>query len=164
MKNSRPLRVIAAFPAVLWAGVIYMLSDTPAVESTNESLSFTGMLLDLVSRFIYVDPAKRDMIIIAMEPHIRKIAHMTEFGILFLLVLIPAVLFIKKLSLRTGITLLITLLYAVSDEIHQLFVPGRSGMLRDVVIDFLGALIALGLYLVIIIIIRTVRKHIAASK
>ena len=164
MKNKTAFRVVSAIPAVFWAFVIYRFSDTPAVESTNESITVTGMLLDLVSRFIYVDPAKRDMIIAAMEPHIRKIAHMTEFGILFLLILIPAALIIKKLSLRAVITLSVTLLYAVSDEIHQLFVPGRSGMLRDVLIDILGALIALGLYLVIIIIIRTVRKHIAASK
>ena len=164
MRNNRAVRVISAIPAVLWACVIYRFSDTPAVESTNESISVTGMLLDMVSRFIYVDPANRDMIIAAMEPHIRKIAHMTEFGILFLLILIPAALIIKKLSLRACITLSITLLYAVSDEIHQLFVPGRSGMLRDVLIDLFGALIALGLYLVIYIIIRTVRKHTGASK
>lgn len=164
MKNKTAFRIVSAIPAVFWAFVIYRFSDTPAVESTNESITVTGMLLDLVSRFIYVDPAKRDMIIAAMEPHIRKIAHMTEFGILFLLILIPAGLFVKKLSVKTGIALSATFLYAVSDEIHQLFVPGRSGMLRDCMIDLLGALIALGLYLVIYIIIRTVRKHIAASK
>jgi len=36
-------------------------------------------------------------------------------------------------------------LYAVTDEIHQLFVPGRSGELRDVMIDSIAALVGVGL-------------------
>jgi hypothetical protein len=35
---------------------------------------------------------------------------------------------------------LIGVLYAVSDEIHQTFVPGRAGQLRDVLIDSCGVL------------------------
>ncbi|MCP4425990.1 MAG: VanZ family protein, partial [Chloroflexi bacterium] len=38
---------------------------------------------------------------------------------------------------------IITVLYAVSDEFHQTFVPGRGGRLPDVLIDALGGLTAL---------------------
>ncbi len=133
---------------------IYSMSDKPAVISTNESITVTEMLLNMVSGFIYVDPAKKAYIITAMEPHIRKIAHMTEFGILFLLLLIPASLFIKKMSVRPVTAFAISFLYGVSDEIHQLFVPGRAGMVRDVLIDMLGVVMALILYLVIAIPVR----------
>lgn len=34
-------------------------------------------------------------------------------------------------------------LYAISDEIHQTFVPGRSGQVQDVLIDFLGVIIGI---------------------
>jgi len=34
----------------------------------------------------------------------------------------------------------LTTLYAASDEFHQLFVPGRSGEIRDVCIDSVGAI------------------------
>lgn len=34
-----------------------------------------------------------------------------------------------------------TILYACSDEFHQLFIPGRAGQIRDVCIDSTGALI-----------------------
>ena len=36
-------------------------------------------------------------------------------------------------------------LYASTDEIHQLFVPGRSGMVRDVFIDSIGGIIGVGI-------------------
>jgi VanZ family protein len=38
---------------------------------------------------------------------------------------------------------LITVLYAMSDEYHQTFIPGRNGTVMDVVIDSLGGLTAL---------------------
>ena len=44
------------------------------------------------------------------------------------------------------LSLLICFLYACSDEIHQLFVPGRSGEARDVLIDTLGACLGVSFY------------------
>jgi len=40
----------------------------------------------------------------------------------------------------------LTLLYGISDEIHQHFVPGRGFQLYDILMDGLGALVGLGLY------------------
>ncbi len=40
-------------------------------------------------------------------------------------------------------SLLVAVLYAISDEVHQLFVPGRQATLTDVAIDTAGALLAL---------------------
>jgi VanZ family protein len=39
--------------------------------------------------------------------------------------------------------------YAISDEIHQLFVPGRGGQVKDVVIDGAGAIAGIGIYLTV---------------
>ncbi len=39
-------------------------------------------------------------------------------------------------------SILLSFAYAYIDEIHQLFVPGRTGLLRDVYIDLLGILLA----------------------
>ena len=44
-----------------------------------------------------------------------------------------------------ALAFLLTVLYAVSDEYHQTFVPGRSGSLMDVLIDAAGA--GIGLWL-----------------
>ncbi len=42
-----------------------------------------------------------------------------------------------------SLAFLITVLYAISDEYHQTFVPGRNGTVMDVLIDSLGGLTAL---------------------
>ena len=63
---------------------------------------------------------------------LRKTAHFLEYFILYFLFLVP----LKK-SHHTA--LLLAILYACTDEFHQLFVIGREGRIRDVIIDSLGA-------------------------
>lgn len=60
-----------------------------------------------------------------------KTLHVIEYGILFLL---------SKRAMRNGMAaFLLTMIYAMTDEIHQIFVPTREGRLRDVIIDAFGA-------------------------
>lgn len=68
----------------------------------------------------------------------------------------------RKIYKNSVISLLITVLYAVSDEFHQLFVDGRSCEFRDVMIDSAGALIGILIYLLIFRII--VNKHVISNK
>ncbi len=79
-----------------------------------------------------------------------KMLHFVNFGILGLLIL-AAVKGGRSLS-EAGrnhylLSLLFTVLYAVSDEYHQKFSPGRHPSVRDVVIDSLGASVFLSLCL-----------------
>ena len=48
--------------------------------------------------------------------------------------------------------------YAGIDEWHQLYVPGRSGMLRDVYIDSLGVIVGVLVTLLIVKMIQAIRK------
>ena len=63
---------------------------------------------------------------------LRKAAHMVEFGVL-------GVLFARATG-RPGLAVALGTLYAVSDELHQSFVPGRKGLAVDVGIDTIGVL------------------------
>lgn len=67
---------------------------------------------------------------------LKKTAHIIEFGILTFL-LSRAFKFKKP-----DLSFLLSLSYAFTDEIHQLFIPGRGGKLSDVLIDLLGIIIA----------------------
>ena len=50
----------------------------------------------------------------------------------------------KNLNKKTiAIIIFISLIYAISDEFHQLFVPGRFASLRDVAIDMIGSTFAI---------------------
>lgn len=64
-----------------------------------------------------------------------KSLHLIEYGILFILIY-------RVTEKNVKLSLVLTIIYAISDEIHQLFVPTREGRLRDVFIDSLGAFLA----------------------
>ncbi len=60
--------------------------------------------------------------------------------------------------LRLATSCAVCLLYAASDEIHQLFVPGRSGEVRDVMIDFSGAVLGIALSMLVFLLICRIKK------
>jgi VanZ family protein len=71
---------------------------------------------------------------------LRKLAHMAEYGLLWLLW--QRALGHRHALAATGITLA----YAATDELHQTFVTGRHGTPVDVLIDAAGVAIAAALY------------------
>lgn len=79
---------------------------------------------------------------------IRKSAHFFEYMLLGILILHAL-----RYRLLSGavIAVFISAFYAMTDEFHQLFVPGRGGEIRDVMIDSLGALTGVVIYLILYI-------------
>ena len=75
---------------------------------------------------------------------IRKAAHMSEYAILAFLIYVPLLINVrfKKISGYFLATMSVCLIYAITDETHQLFVPGRDGRITDVIIDTIGSMIA----------------------
>ena len=107
-----------------WIGVIFWHSSCTAAKSDAESL---GLL-------VYV----RKVLPFMTNHLIRKLGHFTEFAIL-------GWLMTKCFSLCKNFILLkplaFSLFVALCDETIQLFVPGRSGNIRDVWIDFAGVIL-----------------------
>lgn len=74
---------------------------------------------------------------------IAKSAHLAEYAILFILVRRAVFVSAPGLRARAALPALVfCALYALSDEWHQTFVPGRHGQWTDVGIDAIGALLA----------------------
>lgn len=101
----------------------------------------TGRVLLPVLHWLFPWATRRTLHL--MHVGIRKLAHVTEFG------LFSAAVFHGVRAGRTGwriswalITLVIAAVYAGLDELHQVFVPLRHATPRDVVIDTFGALLA----------------------
>lgn len=101
---------------------IFWFSNQDANVSDTQS-SFFAMLLPFLPVWV-----------------IRKIAHMTIYAILAFCAACSQI----KPSLKK--VLLFCACYACTDEFHQLFIPGRSGEIRDVCIDCLGACIGFLLF------------------
>jgi len=80
---------------------------------------------------------------------IPTLYHILAF-FLFAFFLVVAVLRGSRQRVRfLWMVILIAVLYAISDELHQLFVPGRSCALYDLMLDFFGVLVGVFGYLVV---------------
>ena len=124
---------------ILWMALIFFLSHQLAMESSELSSGITKRLYDIIKLIapdIRLDQGSLNYII-------RKSAHFSIYLILGLLV--ANGLLYSNLSIINSIliALMICILYAISDEIHQIFIPGRCGQVSDVLLDSLGGLVGI---------------------
>lgn len=86
---------------------------------------------------------KQEQFVEAVDFPVRKTAHATEYAILGML-MFGAIYEEKKSKVHNYVLpWIFGTCYAATDEFHQLFVPGRSGQIRDVMIDSSGVLAGL---------------------
>lgn len=120
MKKDKAVKIISWLLVAVCMGVIFFLSSQTADESSllsDEIKSLFGLKAGI---FL-----------------IRKCAHFLEFT--GLSVLIFNALYRTCEHFKPIMTFLLTSAYAVSDEIHQIFVEGRACRAFDVLVDSLGA-------------------------
>ena len=83
-------------------------------------------------------------------------AHFSIYALIGISLLLFIYVFSKKIVLSSSIALLLSIIYACYDEYRQLSIPGRSGNIKDVFIDSLGALTGIALTFIIILIIKII--------
>lgn len=128
-------------PVLVWMALIFTASsDTHSYERSSRLIApllywlFPHISAGTVDRVVFIA---------------RKCAHLTEYSV-FALLLWRAIRRPQKNHPRpwnwreARLTLLLVMLYAASDEFHQVFVPTRTPALHDVMIDTLGG--AAGLF------------------
>jgi len=105
----------AYLPVILWAILIFFLSSRQVLPG------FEVSLLD----FLF-----------------KKLAHMFVFAVLYIFSMraVRMSFSSKKIYLQLFLPIALVIFYALTDEIHQSFVPNRYATLRDVGYDMLGAL------------------------
>lgn len=157
------LRNLAGVLAIVWMCVIFAFSAQTKEESSAVSESFSYRVVSSTNFFFHLDmdDARVREIADAIEGFVRKAAHMTEYGILSVLLYIWIGQWSMSFLRRWGTAFGAATVYAATDEIHQLFVAGRSGRFTDVCIDGLGA--GLGIF-VFVLLVRIVRLVQAAKE
>lgn len=119
-----------------WMLVIFGFSAQSGTESSGLSAVLSKPLTRLVMRFVD-DSSSEAEVYLQVDLVVRKVAHFTEYAILgTLLTLLFRCIRVRKLYLPV----LIGALYAVTDEWHQSFSPGRVSAGIDVLIDTCGVL------------------------
>ena len=129
-------RLVTWVPALIWTALVLGFS------SGDFSAEKTGSLLAplLIWLFPWITPSQIDLI----HFFVRKAAHLTEYGILALL-WFRTVTYAGGFRVPTGalLALAISVASAIVDETHQAMVPSRTSSAADVLLDSIGATIAL---------------------
>lgn len=123
-------KTIDLIALLLWCAMIFVFSGVPSLQS--------GLKED----FLY-----------------RKIAHMVEYAVLAYLFCNVAKRRIGGIGFGIVFAVLAALCYALTDEIHQTFVRGRSGNFFDIGIDACGIFMFVGLWLARRFIRRPQQNH-----
>lgn len=152
MNKLKNIRLVVFVLLILWAAFIFIMSAQPASQSSQLSGGIVSKIIYAVnSNFDDLSAEEQQSIISAVTVIVRKTAHFTEYFIFGALSFGVAVTYQKySVGLRVLSAILFCILYAISDEIHQYFVPGRACRLKDVCIDTTGGVLAVILFAVII--------------
>lgn len=145
LRNNKLIIIISWIAVFFWMLLIFNMSSQVAEDSNKLSKGVTEIVVETVEK---VAP-NTGLTVDDFNHVVRKNAHFFAYMILGILV-------INALR-RSGIkdlrgysfALIICVLYAISDEIHQHFVPGRGPGVKDVFIDGFGSGVGLGLYLIV---------------
>lgn len=143
-------KTISIILLILWMIIIFSFSSADANKSTGTSDKVITTMIEIKDRITDQETPinEKEIIVRNSSFYVRKIAHITEYLILGFLMFNV----LKQYNI-TNIyyAIILCILYSCTDEFHQLFINGRSGSIRDVLIDTIGILFGTYLYRILIL-------------
>lgn len=119
---------------------IFFMSAKPSEQSSQISGQFIRTVASTITPdFSALPTNEQDAVVSSLQNVVRKGAHFSIYLLLGVLTLLAMQTHRVKTGWKIGISLGICLLYAASDEFHQLWIAGRSGQVSDVLLDFSGS-------------------------
>lgn len=125
---------------LFWLFIIFYLSNQPGNISGGESSHLIYNTLHFIYTCLNLDTSHLNEIILIIHNPLRECMHSLEYlilGVLTINLLIQTQVKENKMI----ITILFCFIYATTDEIHQLFIPGRTFEYFDILMDMVGTLI-----------------------
>ena len=148
--NNKIIKIINIVLLLICIISIFLLSSEDRDTSTNTSIETTKKVVSVVSN----DEDTSTKIAKDYFNEVRKSAHLIEYFCLGILAINVLKDYHKINIWMILICVAFCMLYALSDEIHQIYVPGRSCELRDIFIDTSGSIIGIIIYSLINFIYR----------
>ena len=160
MKRNETIKhVIYLILIVIWMVGVYKFSAENGQKSSGTSTGITIKIVNIITGYKQITEEEKLELVQIIHPIIRKIAH-------YILYMAGGILIINYLDIlkfdqkkKIIYSIIIGMLYAISDEIHQYFVPNREMQIKDVFIDTLGIITGVFLYITLkIILIKIFKK------
>ena len=153
------LRIVLITMLLTLFTFIFGFSNQDAEQSSSLSRQITEDVTKNIESIQKLEPNKKEEILGKIEHIIRKLAHFSLYTLVGILSMSLMSTYKIKQIKRIGLSLGIGFLYAISDEFHQSFVPGRGPMVSDVFIDTFGVVFGIVVVMIIIKIFLCVIKR-----
>ena len=126
-------------------GFIFIMSAQTSQESSNVSGGIVSKLIAVFyTKFDLLSAEKQTEITEIFTIVVRKSTHFLEYFVLGFFAFLSAISYNKySYKIKTICAIGFCVLYSISDEIHQFFVPGRACRFLDVCIDSAGSITAI---------------------
>ena len=138
------LNIIRSIIILLLFGTFFLIFDFSGQEA-EESAGLSKKVSETIVNIFDKNASKEEKIqkINDMDHIVRKLAHFSIYAVVGFLLMSLMLTYKISIEKRFIISFVLGCIYACSDEIHQLFVAGRSGEIRDVIIDTSGVFIGI---------------------
>lgn len=148
------LKYISWLPAVMIMGIIFYFSSKPAETSGNDSLAVVKYIVNIYENITGTEHQDNEDLMEILDVIVRKGAHFCEYALLATAIAFHLYHIDQKGRQLFLLPIIISALYAASDEYHQTFIPGRSGQFSDVLLDSAGALVGSAFFYMLILFIK----------
>ncbi len=156
--NIKIQRVIFDILTIITFIAIFIFSNQNGEKSGSTSRSFTRKIIEILRIDKNLNEIEKEELIANSQYIIRKLAHFTIYTIAGINIYGFVNTYNIKKSNKLIITILIGILYAISDEMHQMFSGGRTPAVKDVCIDTIGVMFGICTFIAIDKIIKACQK------
>ena len=136
--------------------MIFNFSSEDSDKSGNTSQKITNEITKNIESIQKLNKVEKTKTLDRIESIIRKIAHFSLYTLVGLLLMAICSTYNINEKLKVIISLSVGIFYAISDEIHQMFIAGRTAKPTDVFIDTLGVVLGI---LIIMLILKIVSNR-----
>lgn len=155
-KNLKIKRIIFLIMLAITFYIIFNFSAQEGQESSSVSIKVTEIVVEIISKIKTMDINLKIHYIEKLHPIIRKLAHFSIYAIVGFSMMGFMCTFDIRNILKLIISFSIGVIYAITDEVHQYFIPDRNASIIDVCIDSVGVLTGIFILIILIIFIESI--------
>ena len=137
------IRIITIIIIGMIFGMIFSFSSQNGTQSKSLSRQVARVLIELQPKYKNITEKEKQSLVESYQPLVRKGAHFSIYTVLGLSLTTFMCTYKIKDKKRILVALCIGIIYAISDEIHQIFVPERTALVIDVFIDTAGVILGI---------------------
>lgn len=144
---------------IILCAIIFCFSNQSADESSNTSGGVIKFLIEINPFTTNLEETEKLELQENLSYIVRKGAHFSIYTVLGVLLMLYINTYDLDLQSKSLISFILGTTYAITDEVHQYFVPGRSCEFRDVCIDGSGVLLGIAIVIIYILIYNKTKER-----